>query len=184
MSFDNIIKKAIKNKELLAVKAKYNHEALFFYALAQSNDFFFGVEEFDFALDGYQIRVKEDISDVKVIDNFSAEINVMEGLLDQIIEYKIDLETWESIFTYLYNLNEIISIEREYNDEENFFVIGKVLKVTETSIWFKDFDINGNWNKELNIIPFDVITTVRINSNYIKVWSKYVESEDEVKNEN
>lgn len=172
-----IIERSVKTKELIAIKANYNHEALFFYSLALNEDFYLGVEEFDFELDGYQIRKVEDISDCKIIDNFSAKINVLEGLPEKVIDYKIDLTSFETIFNNLMYMDKIVSIEREYDDEDNFFVIGKIVKVTDISIWFRDFNVDGKWNDEINIIPYDIITTIRFNSKYINVWSKYM-SED------
>lgn len=168
------INKSIKEKKLIALKAKYNHEALFFYALKTTNEFFYGVEEFDFALDGYQIRLLDDITDGLIVDNFSASINIKEGLLDKIENFKIDLTNFQTIFNSLNNEDRIISIEREYDDEDYFFVIGKIIKVTDVSVWFKDFNVDGKWNEEINIIPFDIITTIRFNSRYINIWQKYI----------
>lgn len=162
------------DKKLIAIKAKYNHEALFFYTLNKTEDFYLGVEEFDFELDGYQIRLIEDITDAMLVENFSAEINLKEGLLEKIKDYKINLTNFQTIFNDLYLMDKIISIEREYDDEDYFFVIGKIVKVTDYSIWFKDFNVDGNWNEEINIIPFDIITTVRFDSKYINIWSKYI----------
>lgn len=161
-------------KALIAIKAKYNYEALFFYTIDFNERFYFGVEEFDFRLDGYQIRLIEDFEDVETIKNFSSEINVKEGLLEQILGYEIDLTSFETIFNDLYRINKVISIEREYYDEDYFFIIGKIVKVTNDSVWFKDFDVNGIWNEDINIIPFDEITTIRFNSHYTNTWEKYI----------
>lgn len=173
------IKQSMDNKELVAIKAKYNLEALFFYTLEYNETFYFGVEEFDFRLDGYQIRLIEDFEQGEIVNNFSSLINVKEGLLNQIVNYQIDLTSFETIFNFLKHENKVISIEREYYDEDYFFLIGEIIKVTETSLWFKDFDINGNWNKEINIIPYEEITTIRFNSHYINTWEKYIKKEEE-----
>lgn len=177
----NLVKKGTTNNSLIAIKANYNSEAIFFYTISNTKEFFFGVEEFDFALDGYQIRRFDDFEDAIVIKNFSAKINVYEGLLEQIKPYKIDLTSFETIFNSLLLLDSIISIEREYDDEDTFFLIGRIVKVTEVSVWFKDFNVDGKYNEEINIIPYDIITTIRFDSRYINVWSKYL---NEVENEN
>ncbi|VEU80040.1 hypothetical protein [Haploplasma axanthum] len=171
---NDVVKSSIENKDLIAVKAVYNPEAIFFYAINQSKDFFLGVEEFDFELDGYQIRKYEDISNVKIVRNFSSEINKKEGLIEKIIKYNINLESFETIFNDLKGMGGIIAIEREYDDEDNFFVIGIIEKVTETSVWFRDFTVDGKWNEEINIIPYDIITTIRFNTKYINIWTKYI----------
>lgn len=180
MEMINLIKKSKDKKELVAIKAKYNYEALFFYTIDFSDEFYFGVEEFDFRLDGYQIRLIKDFEDAEIIKNFSSEINIKEGLLDQIINYEIDLTNFETIFNSLYDINKVISIEREYYDEDYFFLIGKIVKVTNDSVWFKDFDVNGIWSDDINIIPFEEITTIRFNSHYNNTWEKYIKKEDEV----
>ena len=168
---------AIENKELIGIKARYSREALFFYPTKMNNEFFLGVEEFDFVLDGYQIRKTEDITDSLIIRNFSSEINVKEGLLDQVIYFDINLNSWYTIFNDLMKMNNIVSIEREYNDEDEFFLIGEIIEVNEEEVIFRDFDVDGKWNEELNIVPFDIITTIRFNSRYINVWNKYIKTE-------
>ncbi|HHT55889.1 MAG TPA: hypothetical protein GX012_04925 [Acholeplasma sp.] len=173
-----LIKKSKKEKSLIAIKAKYNYEALFFYTIDSNEDFYFGVEEFDFRLDGYQIGLMKDFEDLEIVNNFSSQINIKEGLIEQIKPYNINLESFQTIFQDLQSLNNIISIEREYYDDDYFFLIGKIIKADEDSLWFRDFDINGNWNKEINIIPYDEITTIRFNSHYINTWEKYIKEEE------
>lgn len=173
-----IIKKSKKEKSLIAIKAKYNYEALFFYTIDSNEDFYFGVEEFDFRLDGYQIRLMKDFEDLEIVNNFSSMINIKEGLIEQIKPYTINLESLQTIFQDIQSFNNIISIEREYYDDDYFFLIGKIIKADEDSLWFRDFDINGNWNKEVNIIPYDEITTIRFDSHYINTWEKYIKEEE------
>lgn len=168
------LKISLVDKKLLGVKKLYNREALFFYIIDYNETFYFGVEEFDFKLEGYQIRLVHDIEETKIIDNFSSKINEKEGLIEKIKPYKINLESFETIFNDLYKMDKIISIEREYHDDDNFFLIGKIVSVTFDSIWFKDFSVDGIWNEEISIIPFELITTVRFDSNYINIWEKYI----------
>lgn len=163
-------------KELLAIKYKYVNEALFFYTTDYNDEFFFGVEEFDFRLDGYQIRLNEDITDMEIITNYSSEINKMEGLVNEIIDFKIDLTNFKTIFTDLMKMDIVISIEREYYDEDYFFLIGKIVDVLDDSLVFKDFDINGEFSDDLNYVPYELITTIRFNSNYTNTWQKYLKN--------
>ena len=173
-NLEEFLKVSKNNKSLTAIKYKYSQEALFFYILDSNETFHLGVEEMDFRLDGYQIRLNDDIEGRDTITNFSSLINIKEGLLDKIENFNIDLSNYETIFNDLLTIDEIVSIEREYFDEDNFFVIGKIVKVTEDSVWLKDFDIDGNWHEDLNIIPYDIITAIRFNSHYINTWSKYL----------
>src|SRR5690554_3273049 len=128
-----LIKKSKKEKSLIAIKAKYNYEALFFYTIDSNEDFYFGVEEFDFRLDGYQIRLMKDFEDLEIVNNFSSQINIKEGLIEQIKPYNINLESFQTIFQDLQSLNNIISIEREYYDDDYFFLIGKIIKADRKS---------------------------------------------------
>lgn len=178
----NIVTNSLKDNELLAIKAKYNFDAIFFYAINHTEDFFFGVEEFDFELDGYQIRKYDDISDAIIINNFSSKINKYEGLLEKIIPFDINLKSFETIFNSLKELDCYISIEREYNDEDSFFVIGEIINVTSDSVWFKDFNVDGIWNEEINYIPYEMITTIRFNSKYINTWTKYIKKDRKIGN--
>lgn len=76
----------------------------------------------------------------------------------------------------------MITIQREYDDDDYFFVIGEIVKVTSTEVWFKDFNVNGTWNSKVSIIPFDIITTIRFNSRYINTWAKYINKDRKVGN--
>lgn len=163
-----------EDKELVAIKYKYINEALFFYTINYNEKFFFGVEEFDFRLDGYQIRVNSDITDIQIVNNFSSEINKKEGLLDDIIDFEINLSSFESIFKDLKKMNIIISIEREYYDEDYFFLIGKIEEVLDDTLVFRDFDINGEFSDDVSYIPYEYITTIRFNSHYTNTWQKYL----------
>jgi len=170
----NLLKQTIEEQELIALKFKYHPDALFMYSIGVNDKFYFGVEEYDFELSGYQIRKTSDIENFIIVDNYSSKINELEGLKEEIVYYPINLTSFETIFNYLKETDQIISIEREYGDEDGFFLIGKIVKVTEDEIWFKDFNINGVWNEELNIVPFEIITTIRFNSKYINTWTKYI----------
>lgn len=173
----DLIEYSKRDKSLIAVKAKYNFEALFFYTINSNKTFYFGVEEFDFRLDGYQIRLIEDFEDAEIVNNFSSQISVMEGLIEQIKPYNIDLTSFETIFNDLARLDKIVSIEHEYYDEDSFFLIGEIVKATEDAVWFRDFDVNGRWNDNINIIPYELITTIRFDSHYTNTWEKYIKKE-------
>lgn len=163
-----------KDKELLAIKYKYVDEALFFYTIDYNDEFYFGVEEFDFKLEGYQIRVNSDITDLEIVNNYSSEINKLEKLPEKIKYFNINLESFKTIFESLKEMDIVISVEREYFDEDYFFLIGKIIDVLEDTLVFKDFDINGKFSDEESYIPFEYITTIRFNSNYTNTWQKYL----------
>lgn len=169
-----ILKYNKNNKKLTAIKYEYVNEALFFYVLDFNEYFHFVVEEYDFRLEGYQIRLNGDITNLKTINNFSSKINEYEKLPEQIENFNISLNTYKDMFNDLMKLNKVISIEREYFDDDYFFLIGKIEEVLDEGIMFKDFDIDGNWNLEYSFIPYDIITTIRFNSNYTNVWEKYL----------
>lgn len=168
------LKLSIEEKKLLAIKYKYYPDALFMYTIGVSSEFYFGVEEYDFELAGYQIRKFDDIDTFEAVENYSGKINEFEGLPDKVIHYPINLNSFYDVFKYLESLNTVISIEREYYDEDHFFLIGEIIKVTEDEVWFRDFNVNGIWNEDINIVPFDIITTIRFNSKYINTWMKYM----------
>src|SRR5690625_6673536 len=101
MEMINLIKKSKDKKELVAIKAKYNYEALFFYTIDFSDEFYFGVEEFDFRLGGYQIRLIKDFEDAEIIKNFSgseehtSELQSRGHLVCRLLLEKKNLNKWE-----------------------------------------------------------------------------------------
>ncbi len=174
MNRKNILKSlssARKSNETIRVNFKYDENYYYFLPFNVNDDFFYGAIESDFIIDGYSIRRIKDIDYTSERDDICNDILKNEGLLENIEYPKIDILSWKSIFTDLKTIGENIIVEDEY---EGFFNIGSIEEIEDNNIVFRNFDADGIWQEQLDIINFNEITSVTFNSRYIKIFSKYL----------
>ena len=110
---------------------------------------------------------------VEIKDDLCAEINVWNGVAEQVERPEIDLSSWVSIFTDLQKLPGFLIIEDEINGQ---FVIGKIEKVCRRQLLFRHFDADGVWTEAPYIIPYSSITHVAWNTRYANNWAVFLAS--------
>ena len=69
----------------------------------------------------------------------------------------------------------LLSIQCEGQIEKCTFYLGKIINVNEDSISFKDLDMFGKWDENINNIPLNEITQIAFGDNYSKMFFKYIE---------
>ena len=147
----------------------------YYYPIALSETLFLSQNEDDFLLDGYTIRKLAHLRKVEIKNDLCNEINKRNGLTDQIKMPKVDLTSWQTVFTSLKAMNTAVIVEAERSDE---FAIGKITKVWNTKIYFREFDADGVWRDEETVIPYSCITKVMWGTRYALGWEKYLRSVD------
>ena len=170
-----VIKKAINPRMMCRLFMKYDSNCLYGFPIRASENLFLCANEDDFILDGYSIRRFKDVVKAEVIDNTYNDIVIKEGIIDNINDYDINLCDWYNVFISLQKMNKNIIVEKEdYNNEECFFAIGKISRVTKTKVYMKHFDADGIWEEALLGIAFTKITSVSFGTRYVEIFSKYV----------
>jgi len=131
---------------------------------------------YDFTMDGYLIIRLKDISSISITrsQQFTQYILKKEGILNRISKPPItSLDNWKSVLEELDIYNKNIIIECEDIEPPNFY-IGKIKGINKNSIYLLYFNGAGEWDKEPTEIPYNEITSLGLESNYINVISKYL----------
>lgn len=169
----SILKECADSKKLARVYFSYNPNYYYFYPNEVADGYLLAQEENDFQLDGFHIRKISQITKVEIKDDLCSEINVWNGVVNQIHNPNIDISSWHSIFTALQNMNRFIIIEDEINEQ---FAIGRIMKVCKHHLVFDHFDADGIWQEESLIIPYSSITHVSWNTRYADNWEGFLAS--------
>jgi len=170
-----VLASAIEDPKICRVYFDYDPNYFYYFPIAVSKDLFIGANEDDFSIDGYTIRRIKDVVSVKIKDDKCLEIDIAEGLLDELDLPEIDITDWHSAFKSLKAIGENIIIEKESSIADDCqFAIGRITEVHGDFLLLREFDAEGNWLYDNTIIPFSAITSVTINSRYVRVFSKYL----------
>ena len=143
----------------------------------RSNDkLFLGAVEDDFLIDGYTIRRYVDLKKVKIEGGKLIDIHRKEGHINNIVTPDIDTSDWRTVFTSLKNMNINIIVERESNsDEDDFFYIGRINKVSDKAVLMYHFDADGIWEESPVRVPYAEITSVSFGMRYVDIFSKHID---------
>ncbi len=174
----DLIKSSIDPHKICRVFFKYDLNYRYYFVLKADDRLFLGAEEDDFILDGFSIRRYRDVVKAGIKDDKCLEIDIAEGLLDQLTVPEVDITDWKIALTSLQKLGRNIIIEKESLDEEEWeYAIGKVVKVLSNKVLFRKFDADGIWDEDLLEIPYTLITSITFGSRYVEIFSKYVPSD-------
>ena len=132
---------------------------------------------FDFILDGLMVLRRSDITDIKcsATDEFQKELLVVERLFQRIpFEGQFNLHDWKSIIDQFSKQYELIILEDE-RPEVATFLIGKVQRISKSSVSVEYFSGVGNWDEKPSKIAFANISSCQVNTNYINVYQRHFE---------
>lgn len=131
----------------------------------------------DFYDEGFAILRTCDITDAysKVNDEYYERICICEGLQDKISMSPIkDIADIKQILLDLQKYEGFVEIQWEEDDQEISFDMGKIKDVLDDSVVFQVVDLDGEWDDELDIIPFSNITLITFEDNYSKTFFNYM----------
>lgn len=176
----NRIQKYAEQREMCRVFYNYDYYYKHYFPLKISDKLFLCAEEEDFNLDGFTIRRFKDVTEVKKRRGRYRDIDIKEGVLDNLTVPDVDIKNWKTVMKSLKRLGCNIIVEHEsYNEDEWIFGIGKIIKIKDKHIILKHFDSNAEWQDNLLEIPYKDITSVTFGSRYVEVFSKYLPPIDE-----
>jgi len=146
------------------------------YILNFSSDFLLLQETDNFQLMGYVIMPISKIKKIKCGKNekYYTKIMKWEGEAEKTgINYKIDLNDWQSMLNSVKNTNLNVIVECEAPDIDTF-TIGPILKITRKKVYILYFDAAGYIDEDPVKINFDDITKLTFDDRYINIFSKYL----------
>ena len=171
----NRIRKSVDPPRIYRVFMLYEDYYRYFFPLLLSKRLFLSAEEDDFLLDGWSIRRFKDVRRVEIKDDLCLTIARNEGLLDCLQPPRVAITDWQSALTSLAKQGKNIIITHDSKNESDFeFHIGRIHEVHKKSVLFREFDADGNWYRELTMIPFSRITSITFGSRYVEIFSKYL----------
>lgn len=174
-----IIQYHIDNKFIMTIDRCFNNETTSTegFPIWLSEEFILTTVIVDFHDEGYAILRTKDIVDAysNESDSFNEKICVSEGLQDKIQqEYVKETDSLKQILLQLKNYDGFICIHCEQQLKKCSFYMGKILEVKEDALLFKDVDMFGKWDENINTILFEDITQITYGDNYSKMYYKYV----------
>lgn len=140
-----------------------------YFPLKVNEQFFLGAVEFDFQLDGFRICPVSKINKVKIRRDKCLDIDICEGVVDQLSTPKVNISSWQQIFRSLKDMNRYVMIE----DEDTVY-IGAIMGIHKHSVTVKWFDADGIWQDKPAKIGFKNIHSVTFGSRYVDVFSRYI----------
>ena len=133
-------------------------------------------EVVDLHLNGYAAIRRRDVSLLRRnrYDRFYEDILRGEGAWPLAgLPHEIDASDTESLFGSLKRHNQWVIVESE-DPEEEFFTIGRIVRVGRKSLSVLHFDATGKWERIPTLVPYEGLTMASFGNEYIKTFAKYV----------
>ena len=149
--------------------------ALIFFPLKVNEKFFLGAVEDNFQLDGFRICPVERVRKAEVRKDKCLDIDISEGVVDQLYTPKVNISGWSQIFRSIKDMNKyamIIACDEDGKSEKLY--IGDIAQIKKHSVLLMYFDADGIWQENPVKIRFKDIKSVEFGSRYVDVFSKYV----------
>lgn len=169
----DIIASCIGTSKIIRTYFKYDENYWYYYPNAANERFMLGQEENDFQLDGYHIRKVSDLLKAEVKFDLCEQINIWNGVVDQIKNPDIDISSWQSIFQSPELKDRLIIVEDEYS---GVFVLGTIKKTYTRNVSLVSIDADGDIEDEPFVFPYSRITHVAWNTRYSDNWERYLKS--------
>ncbi len=169
----------IDNKMIINVERTFNGDVDFIlgFPLKISDNLLLINVISDFHDEGYALVRTKDISDVYSKENngFYEKICKSENIGSDEVSAINDISNMLISLNQLKSYDGLLSIQCEGQIEKCTFYLGKIINVNEDSISFKDLDMFGKWDENINNIPLNEITQIVFGDNYSKMFFKYIE---------
>jgi hypothetical protein len=179
MKIQKKIKRNFKEKRYSTVTRKISKKETVInrgYILDYSDSFILIQAVSDFTLLEFWIFETSKITNFRYNknDRYYDKIMESEGLKNNFkIKTKVNLSSWETLFSSLKNKKKYIIVECE-NPKIDEFIIGEITNVKSKSISILYFNAEGVLDKEPRKVKFKNITKVAFDDRYIDVFSKYL----------
>lgn len=172
------IKYHITKKMIIRIERKdmFETESINGFPIMLSNRFLLMTVINDFHDEGYAILNIENIIDAysNEHDTFYEKICISEGLQDiSRPKFLSSIYNYQQIFQSLQNYEGLVSIQCENQVKRYAFYLGIIKDVKDENVEFLDIGMDGEWDNETHIIPYDEITQINFGDNYSKVYYKY-----------
>ncbi|WP_165247727.1 hypothetical protein [Paludisphaera soli] len=135
----------------------------------------------DFQLDGYVLLPLRDIARVRctAVDRFAEKVLAGEGLMENVgADWDVPLDDPSRALAALKRRGDYIVIECEsrFAPEDDDFLIGPVVGLTDHEVAMRIFAPDGRWERDRSYVMLDTITQIQFDTPYINAFRKYLAS--------
>ncbi len=177
-----IVKRAAENKQSINADFRYDSNYFNFVPLKVDQNLFLALHDLDFELDGYIIYRWNDLVTVKEKGDFYNTILRQERCIDHIDIPSINTSCWKTVFESLKEMNQNVIVEKRWGSSDGWeFIIGKIDRIYQKFVYVWHFDADGVWMDEPVKIPYSEITHVTFGSRYIRMYSKYLDTQEHIR---
>ena len=171
-----VLDRAIAGRQVLSLERPEMAETeLLCIPLARSDELLLIHVFYDFYPDGYRILRLEDVYEVirEGSEAFFEQVIRAEGVYDRLkTPPLIDLGSWQGALASLRGRYDYCIIEC---DEQDDFLIGKIVELGEWDFTFWYFDATGKWDDEMDVVDYDDLTAISFDDNYTNTIVKYIQ---------
>lgn len=176
------LRELIQLRRAVRIRPKHaTDQTIHGFPLVMSDQFLVLQEIREFHLDGYAVVPLKNIYALRSgrAERAIERVLTGEGLYDHInLPYPLNLDSFQELFRSIQALAKNVIIETLEVDGdmiEESFVIGKITGFSKRSVAILNFDDAGYWNPEPTILGYKQIKWITFDSEYINLFSKYVQ---------
>ncbi len=172
-------------KRAVTITPKYPpYDTAVGFPLAVTEEMLLMHEILEFHLSGYSVMPIYEIRSVrsKKAERTLERIFEAEGLMKKVgIGEPPPMEDWPELFQWFKRQNKIVQVEffetsgPGFSDEA--FAAGRVTGLSSRSVGIKNFNESGMWDSEATVVSYDNIKRVRFDTEYLNIFSKYLQVE-------
>ena len=157
-----LIRPELSEPEILCIPAARSNELLLVYVF------------YDFCPDGFRVIRIDDVTEIlrEESELFFERILASEGVYHRLrIPAGIDLSSWRSVFESLKGRYDYCTLE---SDEQDDFLIGKVVEISDWELSFRYFDAAGKWDEDPEPVDYDDLSAAGFDDRYTNTIIKYL----------
>lgn len=168
----------IAAKNYISIQERHESEPGQCIPLSIGKTHLLGLNFRDFLPDGYRIIPLEQIVSIAHTesDAYFGDIVKREGIEPFVEDAPyMDLSSWLGIFQFTQETREFVIVEL---GEGGYLDAGRVMAVAADGIEMRRFDAAGIWDEKNTFIAYTDMSSVEIRSHYIKMFTKYLNTDN------
>jgi hypothetical protein len=173
----------VEERPVIRVRPKFPpEETLHGIPLAASETLVLLQEVHEFHLDGYTVMPLKSVAAIRAgrAEETIQRILVGEGVYPKAgISYDVQLDSFQDLFRSLKKAGKNVIVELlpegPRDEMDQAFLIGRIVGMSARSVAIMHFDAVGQWSSESTVLPYDMIKWVTFDTEYINVFSKYLQ---------
>lgn len=157
---NTFLKSCIDNRQICAIRMKYENEDRVLCPLAVSENYFLAMPVENIALDGYLWDRLESIDRASVYSDEAQLLYARGGLFDSDNMPPVEIAAAQTFFAFLASEGCPVYVECYAGGRQVCFLIGRVENCTPTDLIFRQLSITGDLHPDTQSIPYAAVIRV------------------------